>query len=148
MTKEEIFDSLKNLKKPVIVHMYKNLYEDREELLEKHQMVLKNWGNKIKELEEENAKLQEELKNVIITPKNFDVGQIVYMIPTEWNALKTITAYTILSFAKSDIGCRACLSILKKEKGFSPYFYASFEMFNTIIFATEAEAQKFIGDRQ
>lgn len=78
MTKQEIFDSLKNLKKPVIVHMYKNLYEDREELLEKHQMVLKNWGNKIKELEEENAKLQEQLKNAIV-PKLRE-GNVYYAV--------------------------------------------------------------------
>ena len=51
MEKEKIFESLKRIKKSVLISMYKNLYEDREELLENHQKVLKNWQQRINELE-------------------------------------------------------------------------------------------------
>ena len=66
MYKERIFESFKRLKKSVVIQLYINLYEDREELLENHQKVLKNWGNKIAELEKENAKLKAQLEDVIV----------------------------------------------------------------------------------
>ena len=99
---------------------------------------------RIAELEEESSKLQEQLKNAIVLPKNFDIGQTVFMIPSKSNGLINITAYKILCFSKSEIGFRADLSLIKKGKGLEPYFSASFEMFNKIIFANEAKAQKYL----
>lgn len=80
------------------------------------------------------------IKNAIIPPKGFKLHQTVYMIPTKYNGLKEITAYNILDFSLSDIGKRANLSICKKERGIEPFYCASFEMFNTSIFATKEQA--------
>lgn len=80
------------------------------------------------------------LKNAIIPPNGFKLYQTVYMIPTEFNRLKKITAYSILDFSLCGIGERANLSIIKKERGVEPFYCASFDMFNTTIFATKEQA--------
>ena len=64
MTKEEIFESLKNLKKPVIVHMFKTVYEDRDEAEYMHKITVRNLQSRIAKLEEENEKLKEKEEQV------------------------------------------------------------------------------------
>ena len=103
------------------------------------------FGNqkRIAELEQELAELKE--KAII---SRFEIGQHLYMIPTQTNGLKDITEYSLLEVTLSDIGVRYHLRLIYKEKGIEPYFSASEKMFNVIIFATEQEAQEKLKELQ
>ena len=64
------------------------------------------------------------------------------MIPTEFNRLKGIKDYELLSISLSSIGLRYDLSLNKKEKGVEPFYCASEDMFGQSIFSTLEEAEK------
>ena len=104
--------------------------------LEEHKKLIEKQQKRIAELEQELA----ELKEKAIVPR-FEIGQHLYMIPTQENGLKQITEYSLLEITLSDIGVRYHLKLIYKEKSIEPYFSANEEMLNVIIFATEQEAQ-------
>lgn len=147
MTKEEIFESLKNLKKPVIVHMFKTVYEDRDEAEYMHKITVRNLQSRIAKLEEENAKLQEQLKNVIV-PK-FKIGDEVYHIRS-WNE-------KILKAKVKSISVRINEYNTNFEYGLSDWCecetdkrycnFVSSVADEEFVFATEAEAQKHLEDK-
>ena len=133
----------------------------QEDLIEKgNQKLLDYYNQKIYELDkdynedlEERLKenealkqqiysLEEQLKNAIVLPEGYGLGQIVYMIPTKTNALRKTYAYRLMSFSKSDIGCRANLSLITKEKGIEPLYCASFDMFGECIFPNMGLAEE------
>lgn len=74
-------------------------------------------------------------------PYNFNLGDTVYMIPTNANGLDKIYSYKILRFGVSSIGPRADLFIEHKAPNIESAFCASFDMFNTSIFKTLNEAE-------
>lgn len=94
------------------------------------------------------AELQEKMKNAIALPTGYEIGQTVFMVPTEINCLKNIASYRILDLTLSEIGIRVGLSILKKQKGIDTMFCANLEMFGKSIFATEDEARKYLEGRK
>lgn len=81
----------------------------------------------------------ERLKGAIIP--RYKIGTKLYMIPTEFNRLKGIKDYELLSISLSSIGLRYDLSLNKKEKGVEPFYCASEDMFGQSIFSTLEEAQ-------
>ena len=83
----------------------------------------------------------EELKQKAIVPK-FQIGQTLYMIPTQSNKLAKIKEYYLLSVSLSDIGIRYDLAVKEKEKGIEPFYCASEDMFDKSIFATKEEAEQ------
>jgi len=54
----------------------------------------------------------------------FNIYDTVYMRPTQYNGLKHITAYKILSIELMAIGLRYHLRIKKKEKGIEEFYCA------------------------
>lgn len=82
----------------------------------------------------------ERLKGAIIP--RYKIGTKLYMIPTEFNRLKGIKDYELLSISLSSIGLRYDLSLNKKEKGVEPFYCASEDMFGQSIFSTLEEAEK------
>lgn len=82
----------------------------------------------------------ERLKSAIVP--RYRIGTKLYMIPTEFNRLKGIKDYELLSISLSSIGLRYDLSLNKKEKGVEPFYCASEDMFGQSIFATLEEAEK------
>ncbi len=80
-----------------------------------------------------------ELKQKAIVPK-FNIGTILYMIPTRFNGLTKIKDYKLLSIGLSDIGVRYDMAVNKKESGIEPFYCASEDMFGESIFATREEA--------
>lgn len=98
--------------------------------------LLNQQDKRIKELEEEN----QQLKQKAIVPK-FQIGQTLYMIPTQFNGLIKIKEYGLLSIDLSDIGIRYHLVVKEKERGIEPFYCASEAMFGHSIFATKEEAE-------
>ena len=84
--------------------------------------------------------VNERLKDAIIP--RYAIGAKLYMIPTEFNRLKGIKDYELLSISLSPIGLRYDLSLNKKEKGVEPFYCASEDMFGQSIFSTLEEAEK------
>lgn len=82
----------------------------------------------------------ERLKDAIIP--RYAIGAKLYMIPTEFNRLKGIKDYELLSISLSPIGLRYDLSLNKKEKGVEQFYCASEDMFGQSIFPTLEEAEK------
>lgn len=118
------------------------MVNDLEKFIEKYPTyidaleMLEQKDQRIAELEQELAELKE--KAIV---SRFEIGQHLYMIPTQANGLEHITEYSLLKMTLSDIGVRYHLRLIYKEKGIEPYFSASEKMFNVIIFATKEEAQ-------
>lgn len=108
-----------------------NTREEREIMRGQHKSSINDWDCPLQSLAEHDAEIS---GNAIVPPKGFDIGQIVYMIPTETNCLKRRCAYRIISFDKSDIGCRAHLSLITNESGIEKLYCASFDMFGKSIF--------------
>mgnify|MGYP004605849815 FL=1 len=96
--------------------------------------LLNQQDKRIKELKEEN----QQFKQKAIVP----LETKLYMIPTEFNGLKTIKDYTLLSISLSSIGVRYEMSINKKERGIEPFYCASEDMFGESIFVTREEAEQ------
>lgn len=82
--------------------------------------------------------------NEVKLPEGYYLGQTVYMVPTQYNCLTKIKSYTILSFGLAQIGPRADLSVIQKERGVEPLYCASFDMFNKSIFNTLDKAKSFM----
>ena len=99
--------------------------------------TLNQQQERIEELEKKLA----ELKEKAIVPR-FRIGTKLYMIPTEFNRLKGIKDYELLSISLSSIGLRYDLSLNKKEKGVELFYCASEDMFGQSIFSTLEEAEK------
>lgn len=95
------------------------------------------WKMQTERLKQELA----ELKQKAIVPK-FQIGQTLYMIPTQFNGLIKIKEYGLLSIDLSDIGIRYHLVCKEKERGIEPFYCASEDMFGKSIFATKEEARK------
>ena len=116
--------------------------EDLEKFIEKYPTyiealeMLEDKDQRIAELEQELA----ELKEKAIVPR-YEIGTKLYMIPTEFNRLKGIKDYELLSISLSSIGLRYDLCLNKKEKGIEQFYCASEDMFGQSIFATLEEAQ-------
>ena len=108
--------------------------------LEKHKMVIEKQQKRIAELEKQLDQANERLKGAIIP--RYKIGTKLYMIPTEFNRLKGIKDYELLSISLSSIGLRYDLSLNKKEKGIEPFYCASEDMFGQSIFSTLEEAEK------
>lgn len=89
--------------------------------------------------EQQLDQANERLKGAIIP--RYKIGTKLYMIPTEFNRLKGIKDYELLSISLSSIGLRYDLSLNKKEKGVEPFYCASEDMFGQSIFSTLEEAQ-------
>lgn len=104
---------------------------------------MSNWNYKkdkiIEDLQLQLDQANEKLKGAII-PRH-KIGTKLYMIPTEFNRLKGIKDYELLSISLSSIGLRYDLSLNKKEKGVEPFYCASEDMFGQSIFSTLEEAQ-------
>lgn len=100
-----------------------------------------NYKNKIADLEHELA----ELKQKAIVPK-FQIGQTLYMIPTQFNGLIKIKEYGLLSIDLSDIGIRYHLVCKEKERGIEPFYCASEVMFGHSIFTTKEEAEQKLAE--
>lgn len=123
-------------------------FGELEDVLEKY--GIENLDDFIKEYSSRNIKLandnyaleQElaELKQKAIVPK-FQIGQTLYMIPTQFNGLTKIKEYNLLSVGLSDIGIRYDIALKEKERGIEPYYCASEDMFGKSIFATLEEAE-------
>ena len=99
-------------------------------------------------LELENVNLKNELselKQKAIVPK-FQIGQTLYMIPTQFNGLTKIKEYNLLSVGLSDIGIRYDIALKEKERGIEPYYCASEDMFGKSIFATREEAEQKLAE--
>ena len=94
----------------------------------------------IKDLQNQLNQANERLKGAIIP--RYKIGTKLYMIPTEFNRLKGIKDYELLSISLSSIGLRHDLSLNKKEKGVEPFYCASEDMFGQSIFSTLEEAEK------
>ena len=127
--------------------------------------LLNQQDKRIKELEEENNFLEkrnekliidrrdlclerndifeenQQLKQKAIVPK-FQIGQTLYMIPTQFNGLIKIKEYGLLSIDLSDIGIRYHLVCKEKERGIEPFYCASESMFGHSIFTTKEEAKQ------
>ena len=123
-----------------------------EDVLEKHniesiesldlilQGIKKTWQ------ESADAKKElAELKQKAIVPK-FNIGAILYMIPTRFNGLTKIKYYKLLSIGLSDIGVRYDMAVNKKESGIEPFYCASEDMFGKSIFATQEEAEQKLAE--
>lgn len=91
------------------------------------------------DLQSQLDQANERLKGAIIP--RYAIGTKLYMIPTEFNRLKGIKDYELLSISLSSIGLRYDLSLNKKEKGVEPFYCASEDMFGQSIFSTLEEAQ-------
>lgn len=91
------------------------------------------------DLQSQLDQANERLKGAIIP--RYKIGTKLYMIPTEFNRLKGIKDYELLSISLSSIGLRYDLSLNKKEKGVEPFYCASEDMFGQSIFSTLEEAQ-------
>jgi len=84
--------------------------------------------------------LKEKFKqNVIVLP--YPLNTRLYMIPTFENNLKEIVSYELLSYSISDIGIRAELFIVKKQKNCEEIYSASLDMFGQSIFKSLLEAE-------
>ena len=94
----------------------------------------------IANLQSQLDQANERLKGAIIP--RYKIGTKLYMIPTEFNRLKGIKDYELLSISLSSIGLRYDLSLNKKEKGVEPFYCASEDMFGQSIFSTLEEAEK------
>lgn len=94
----------------------------------------------IADLQSQLDQANERLKGAIIP--RYAIGTKLYMIPTEFNRLKGIKDYELLSISLSSIGLRYDLSLNKKEKGVEPFYCASEDMFGQSIFSTLEEAEK------
>lgn len=105
---------------------------------------MNNWNYKkdkiIEDLQSQLDQAKERLKGAIIP--RYAIGTKLYMIPTEFNRLKGIKDYELLSISLSSIGLRYDLSLNKKEKGVEPFYCASEDMFGQSIFSTLEEAEK------
>lgn len=109
--------------------------------ISKHfQIMLDNKDKKIADLQLQLDQANERLKGAIIP--RYAIGTKLYMIPTEFNRLKGIKDYELLSISLSSIGLRYDLSLNKKEKGVEPFYCASEDMFGQSIFSTLEEAEK------
>lgn len=91
------------------------------------------------DLQSQLDQANERLKGAIIP--RYKIGTKLYMIPTEFNRLKGIKDYELLSISLSPIGLRYNLCLNKKEKGVEPFYCASEDMFGQSIFSTLEEAQ-------
>lgn len=111
------------------INMMADLRAENEELKER--------------LSQQDARIKElaELKQKAIVPK-FQIGQTLYMIPTQFNGLTKIKEYNLLSVGLSDIGIRYDIALKEKERGIEPYYCASEDMFGKSIFATKEEAEQ------
>ena len=108
--------------------------------ISKHfQIMLDNKDKKIADLQSQLDQANERLKGAIIP--RYKIGTKLYMIPTEFNRLKGIKDYELLSISLSSIGLRYDLCLNKKEKGIEQFYCASEDMFGQSIFATLEEAQ-------
>ena len=97
-------------------------------------------ANFIIDLQSQLDHANEKLKGAIIP--RYKIGTKLYMIPTEFNRLKGIKDYELLSISLSSIGLRYDLSLNKKEKGVELFYCASEDMFGQSIFSTLEEAEK------
>lgn len=100
----------------------------------------KDKDRQIANLQSQLDQANERLKGAIIP--RYAIGTKLYMIPTEFNRLKGIKDYELLSISLSSIGLRYDLSLNKKEKGVEPFYCASEDMFGQSIFSTLEEAEK------
>ena len=107
------------------------LLKDKDNLLTAH-----------KKLEQELVELKQ--KKAIV-PK-FNIGTILYMIPTQFNGLTKIKDYHLLSISLSDIGVRYDMAVNKKESGIEPFYCASEDMFGKSIFTTREEAEQKLAE--
>ena len=131
--------------------------------------LLNQQDARIKELEEENKFLEkrneeltidrrdfclerndifeenQQLKQKAIVPK-FQIGQTLYMIPTQFNGLIKIKEYKLLSIDLSDIGIRYHLVCKEKERGIEPFYCASEAMFGHSIFTTKEEVKQKLAE--
>lgn len=82
--------------------------------------------------------------NAIVT--KFQIGQTLYMIPTQFNGLTKIKDYKLISINLSDIGIRYNMAVNRKESGIEPFFCASEDMFGESVFATKEEAEKKLAE--
>lgn len=98
----------------------------------------------IQQLKQSQKELAE-LKQKAIVPK-FQLGQILYMIPTQFNGLTKIKDYELLSISLSDIGIRYSMVVNKKERGIEVFYDASENMFGESIFATKEEAEQKLAE--
>lgn len=119
---------LKSFSKQKLIEEYKDLYLAHDML--KQTSIALN-----KQLDQANKRLKD-----AIIPR-YAIGTKLYMIPTEFNRLKGIKDYELLSISLSSIGLRYDLSLNKKEKGVELFYCASEDMFGQSIFSTLEEAQ-------
>lgn len=113
----------------------RRVFESTKGYLEAQQEYEKHIANLQSQLDQAN----ERLKGAIIS--RYQIGTKLYMIPTEFNRLKGIKDYTLLSVSLSDIGVRYDLCLNKKEKSVEPFYCASEDMLGQSIFTTLEEAQ-------
>ncbi len=104
------------------------LEEENKKLNSCNEELHKNYAKCIDYWKQENAKLQEQLKNAIV-PK-FKYGQIVYSIDKQFNCI----------FDAVYIGENKDRIILSSRIFVSKYR----EIEKNLVFATEAEAQKYL----
>lgn len=112
----------------------------------KHKILLNDMETENSHLETMLDQAKERLKGAIIP--RYAIGAKLYMIPTEFNRLKGIKDYELLSISLSPIGLRYDLSLNKKEKGVEPFYCASEDMFGQSIFSTLEEAQAKLQELQ
>ena len=123
------------------------IYEKYVAKLEQDLEFTTKTANELIEIKHKLEQELAELKEKAIVPR-FEIGQHLYMIPTQENGLKQITEYSLLEITLSDIGVRYHLKLIYKEKRIESYFSANEEMLNVIIFATEQEAQAKLKEMQ
>ena len=124
-----IIDLLNKLDKQ-IAELKKQLEKNEKLIIDRRDLCLER-----NDIFEEN----QQLKQKVIVPK-FQIGQTLYMIPTQFNGLIKIKEYRLLSIDLSDIGIRYHLVCKEKERGIEPFYCASESMFGHSIFTTKEEA--------